>query len=134
MNNKTLIGRDNILFLINDSAQELNIHCENLDKIYDKSLSRYNVDNFIIFIYPNKSLIYKENLPSEYNIKYRPGLDIYKQKFNNNLYDLYEILKNEKDIYYKTDTHINIKGNYLVYKYVIEIINKRLGLNIEYKI
>lgn len=42
-------------------------------------------------------------------------------------------LKMKKDIYYKTDTHINIKGNYLVYKYVIEIINKKLGLNIEYK-
>jgi hypothetical protein len=87
----------------------------------------------MIFIYPNKSLIYKDQLPNEYNVKYRPGIDVYKQKFKKNLYDLYEILKNEKDIYYKTDTHINNKGNYLVYKYFIEIINIRLGLNIEYK-
>lgn len=96
MNNKTLIGKDNILFLVNDSGEELTIHCENLDKISDKSLSRYKIDNFIIFIYPNKSLIYKDNLPSQYKIKYRPGLDVYKEKFKNNLYDLYEILKNEK--------------------------------------
>jgi hypothetical protein len=58
---------------------------------------------------------------------------VYKKKFKNNLYDLYDILKNEEDIYYKTDTHINIKGNYIVYKFFIEIINKRLKLNLKYK-
>ena len=133
MTNKTLIGKNNYLFLINDSGDELNIHCNNILKITDMTLSRYKNNNIIFFIYPNKCLIYKDYLPSQYNVKYRPAFDVYKQKFKHNLYDLYDILKNEEDIYYKTDTHINIKGNYVVYKFFIKIINKRLNLNLKYK-
>lgn len=132
-NIKTLIGKNNILFLINDSAEELKVHCENLLKIYDINLSQYTFKNFILFVYPNKSLIYKNYLPDEYKIKYRPALDIYKNKFKDNIYDLYEILKYDSDLYYKTDAHINHKGNYIVYKYFIEIINIKLKLNIKPK-
>ena len=128
--NKTLIGKDNVLFLNNDSSEELLIHCNNLIKVQDITLSRYTFENFIIFIYPNKSLIYKDYLPDGYTIQYRPALEIYKNKFQNNLYDLYEILKYENDIYYKTDTHINNKGNYIVYKFFIDVINSRFNLNI----
>jgi len=129
--NKTLIGKQNYLFLCNDNNEELKIHCENLLKIHDLSLSKYTFKNYIIFVYPNKSLIYKNYLPDEYKIKYRPALEIYKKKFNNNLYDLHDILKNHNNIYYKTDTHINIKGNYIVYKYYIKIINQILDLRIK---
>ena len=128
--NKTLIGKQNVLFLVNDSAKELEVHCDNLNVIYDKTLSRYDFKNFLIFVYPNKSLIYKDLLPEGYIFKYRPGIEIYKQKFNDKLIDLYEILKDENDIYYKTDVHINLKGNYLVYKYFINFINSKLNLNI----
>jgi len=128
--NKTLIGKNNILFLTNDSAEELKVHCDNLLKVSDLTLSRYNFKNFILFVYPDKSLIYKDYLPDEYECKYRPAFDVYKNKFKNNMHDLYEILKNETDVYYKTDTHINIKGNYIVYNYFIEVINSQLKLNI----
>ena len=132
--NKTLIGKNNILFLNNDACEELNVHCNNLIKVSDLTLSRYTFNKFIMFIYPNKSLIYKDYLPDKYIFKYRNALDIYKKKLKDNIYDLYEIFKYETDIYYKTDTHINFKGNYIVYKYFIEIINSRLGLNIIPKI
>ena len=33
--NKTLIGKNNYLFLINDSGQELKIHCDNLNLVND---------------------------------------------------------------------------------------------------
>lgn len=128
--NKTLIGKNNILFLTNDTGEELKIHCENLLKVSDLTLSRYNFENFILFVYPDKSLIYKDYLPDEYECKYRPAFDVYKDKFKNHMHDLYEILKNETDVYYKTDTHINMKGNYIVYNYFIEIINSELKLNI----
>jgi len=128
--NKTLIGKNGILFLHNDSAKELDVHCNNLNLIQDATLSRYTFNNFFIFVYPNKSLIYKDYLPDGYICKYRPAFDIYKNKFNNNIFDLYEILKNETDVYYKTDTHINFKGNYIVYKYFIDILNSRLNLNL----
>jgi hypothetical protein len=127
---KTLIGKNNILFLCNDSSKELESHCENILKINDISLSRYIFNNYFLFVYPDKSLIYKDYLPDNYVFKYRNSLDIYKKKFQNKLHDLYEILKYENDIYYKTDTHINIKGNYLVYKYFITVINKHFNVNI----
>lgn len=130
---KTLIGKNNILFLINDGADELKVHCENLLKIQDINLSRYKHENTYLFIYPNKSLIYKEYLPDEYIFKYRPALEIYKNKFKNKIYDLYEILNYESDVYYKTDTHINVKGNCIVYKYFIEVLNSILHLNIKIK-
>ena len=131
MTHKTFIGKNNILFLCNDSTEELNNHCNNLHKNYDLPLSKYTFDNYILFVYPNKSLIYKDYLPEKYIFKYRNALEAYNKKLENKIYDLYEILKYETDIYYKTDTHINIKGNYIVYKYFIEVVNKTLNLNIK---
>ena len=122
--NKTLIGKEGYLFLQNDECKELEVHCNNLDLIKDKQLKHYkHIDKTFIVIYPNKSLIYKKYLPDGYNIKYRPGLEIYKNIFNNKLLDGYEYLKDEVDVYYKTDTHINLKGNYIIYKKFIEKIN-----------
>ena len=46
--NKTLIGKDNYLFLTNDSAKELEVHCNNLNLVQDKSLQRYKFDNFLL--------------------------------------------------------------------------------------
>ena len=128
MSNKTLIGKNNYLFLINDSCKELQVHCNNLIMISDMSLSRYTFDNYMLVIFPNKSLIYKDLLPIEYTVKYRPGFKIYKDKFNNNLIDGYELLKNERDTYYKTDTHINLKGNYIIYISFINKVNEILHL------
>jgi hypothetical protein len=130
---KTLIGHNNVLFLINDSCQEIKVHCENLNLVKDPSLSRYNFKNFFMFVYPNKTLIYKDELPDEYIVKYRPALQIYKNKLKDNIIDLYEILKNEENVYYKTDTHINHKGNYIVYKYFIQFLNSILNMNLKPK-
>ena len=131
--NKTLIGKENVLFLINDSALELKIHCRNLNLVIDHKLSRYTFPNFFLFVYPDKSIIYKNYLPDIFNAKFRPALEIYKRKFQHNLFDLFEVLKNETDTYYKTDTHINLKGNYIVYKYFINVLNSRLNANFNYK-
>ena len=130
---KTLLGKNDYIFLQNDSAMELKVHCDNLNLVKDLSLKRYTFNNFCIIVFPNKSLIYKDLLPDEYKVKYRPALDIYMNILNNKLIDTYNILKNEEDIYYKTDTHINIKGNYIVYKYFIQEINKKYNLCIEPK-
>jgi hypothetical protein len=129
--NKTLIGKKGYLFLINDSANELKVHCENLDLVQDKSLSRYNLNNFFLVVFPNKSLIYKKYLPDNYNIKYRPAFVIYKNKLQKNILDGYKILKDETDTYYKTDTHINLKGNYIIYNEFINRINILFNLNIK---
>ena len=127
---KTLIGKNDTLFLENDSGNELPIHCNNLNKVFDKSLSRYSFENFMIFVFPDKCLLYKKFLPDNYVVKYRPALDVYKNALKNKVYDLLNILKKEEDIYYKTDTHINLKGSYIVYKFFIEAINLRYNLQI----
>ena len=127
---KTLLGKNNILFLTNDNGKELLIHCDNLNLVKDDSLYRYNFKNFMIFVYPDKSVIYKDFLPDEFVVKYRPAIEIYKNKFKDNMHDLYDILKDEKDVYYKTDTHINLKGNYIAYKYFIETINQQYNLQL----
>jgi hypothetical protein len=131
--NKTLIGKHNYLFLINDSAKELEVHCNNLNLVQDKTLSRFKFKNFLLIVFPNKSLVYKQYLPDEYKIKYRPALDHYKNVLTNTLVDTYDILKNEEDVYYKTDTHINIKGSYIVYKYFIQKLNELYRLDIKIK-
>jgi hypothetical protein len=131
---KTLIGKNGVLFLTNDGSEELKIHCNNLVKVHDITLSRYQFKNYMIFIYPDKSFVYRKDLPEPYYAQYRPGLEIYKNKFKDNLYDLYEVLQSETDIYYKTDTHINTKGNYIVYQHFIKVLNSRLNLNITPKI
>jgi hypothetical protein len=128
--NKTLVGKNGYLFLINDSANELKVHCDNLDLVQDKTLVRYNLNNFFLVVFPNKSLIYKKYLPDNYNIKYRPAFVIYKNKLQKHILDGYKILKNETDTYYKTDTHINLKGNYMIYNEFINRINNLFNLNI----
>jgi hypothetical protein len=130
---KTLIGKNNILFLNNDTCEELKVHCDNLLKVADLSLSRYKFDNFILFVYPNKCLIYKDYLPDEYIFRYRPALDIYKNVLQNKVHDLYDVLKGETNVYYKTDTHINVKGNYIIYHYFIGLINSLFHLTIQPK-
>ena len=69
--NKTLIGKNNYLFLINDSCRELEVHCNNLLLVQDIKLSHLKIfDNYMIIIFPNKSLYYKKFLPDEYIITY----------------------------------------------------------------
>lgn len=133
MQPKTLIGKNGYLFLINDSARELDIHCNNFLFIEKNSLDKYNFNNFLLFVYPDKSVIFKNFLPDNYISKYRPGIIYYKSKLGDKVIDLYDILEYEEDIYYKTDTHINLKGNYIVYKYFIMTINYIFNLEINIK-
>ena len=51
-NNKTLIGSENYLFLVNDSAKELEVHCNNLMLVDKKNLSRYNnnLEKFLLIV------------------------------------------------------------------------------------
>jgi len=132
--NKTLIGKNNYLFLKNDESRELDIHCSNLCLV-NSNFSRFNkyINKYYITIFPDKSLIYKQYLPDLYIAKFRPGLVVYKSFFNDRLFDTYEILKNIDEPYYKTDTHINIKGAYVVYCNFVKNINNLYNLQIPIK-
>jgi hypothetical protein len=130
MENKTLIGKENHLFLINDSAQELNVHCNNLNLVIDEKLSHLNFEKYLLTVFPNKSLYYKKYLPDNFIVKYRPALEIYKNILKDKIFDSYDLLKNIDDAYYKTDTHINLKGNYNVYLEFIKKCNNKYNMNL----
>jgi len=89
MQNKTLIGKNNYLFLINDSCKELEVHCKNLNLVKDIKLSHLNFKNYMLIVFPNKSLCCKEYLPDQYLIKFRPAFDIYKNFLKNKILDGY---------------------------------------------
>jgi hypothetical protein len=130
--NKTLIGKNGYLFLQNDSAKELEVHNNNLCLVDLQFYKKYESikDNFLIVVFPNKSLIYSNYLPDTYEMKYRPGLDLYSDYFKNNLLDGFPYLSNS-DTYYKTDTHINLKGALIMYNLLIDKINNLFNMNIE---
>jgi len=125
--NKTLIGKNGYLFLINDSCNELETHCS--EKIPNIKLKEFS-NNYLLIVFPNKSLMHKEYLPEKYNMKYRHALNIYKSHLKEKLLDGYEYLKDEVDVYYKTDTHINLKGSIIIYEKFIEKINELYSLNL----
>lgn len=129
---QTIIGKNNILFLGDDASNELQIHCNNLNRVSDASLSRYdyNRNKFFIIVFPDKSVYYKNYLPDAYKSIYRPALNVYKSKFNDKLFDAYEVLENLSDAYYKTDTHINFKGAYSVYLEFIKRVNNIYNLGL----
>jgi len=134
MENKTLIGKENYLFLINDACRELEVHCNNLNLIKDKNISHIKFNNYILIIFPNKCLYYKNYLSDEYKIKYRPGFQIYKNILKEKVLDGYKYLKNIDNCYYKTDTHINLKGNYIIYLEFIKKCNLIYNMNLEERI
>lgn len=136
MSNKTLIGKNNWLFLQNDSAKELEVHNNNLCLVDDNFYNKYanTKHKYFLTVFPNKSYLYKQYLPDGYDLKYRPGFDKYKQHFNKHVLDGHDILKDELETYYKTDTHINLKGNYIIYKHFIYKINQLFNLNFPTKI
>jgi len=126
--NKTLIGKNNVLFLSNDTSKELELHCGTY--IPDIKPIVRDLTKYFLTVFPDKSLLMKDFLPDEYQAKYRPSFDKYNTVLGDNILDAYELLKNEEHVFYKTDTHITLKANYIVYLIFIEKINKLFHLNI----
>jgi hypothetical protein len=133
--NKTLIGKNDYLFLINDSCKELEIHNNNTCLVDKNFYLRYeNIKEKMLFVvFPNKSFIYSQFLPDIYKLKYRSGFDMYKQYFGNHIMDGYDILKNIDDTYFKTDTHINNNGGLIIYNSFIDKANELFNFNIPNK-
>jgi len=121
-----LIGKNGYLFLQNDSSKEIKIHCENLCLVNDPSLNRYThyKDKYFFVVFPDKSYICNDFLPDCFHSKYRPGFQIYKEYFKDKILDGYEVLKDIDDIYYKTDSHMNLKGAYEIYCKFMDSFNE----------
>lgn len=134
--NKTLIGKNGYLFLQNDSARELEVHCNNLDIIKPYQIRKVLQikDKYIMTIFPNKSLLCKDYLPDGYYPMYRPGFQKYSAALTNHIIDGYELLKEKKDeVFYKTDTHMNLNGCCMIYHAFVDTVNQLFGLSIPKK-
>lgn len=112
---KCIKGKDNYLFLVNDSNNELKQH---FDPYYEnrfnkdiflkqlnekKKYSKENNIKYFFFLVPDKSLVCKDFLPFESNYEKRNFNTI-----NNDLPDFREYL--DYSCYFKNDSHINYEG------------------------
>jgi len=134
--NKTLIGKNGYLFLINDSSNEIQRHVNEESIIQIESLNRYDtvLNKFFIVVFPDKSYVCKSQMPDGYDIKYRPHIETYKNKFGNYLFDGYEIIGDDIETFYKTDSHMNLKGTVQIYYEFVKKINSIFKLNLIEKI
>ena len=132
MNNKVLIGKDNYLFIINDSSESLNKHNKSyISNLYPNNLhNRYNkyIKQMLFVIFPDKEVVCKDFLPDHIICNSRPYADTYNKYFSKNIIDGYLIL--DPSDYYKTDTHINCKGELKIYYAIINYLNKLFNVRI----
>jgi hypothetical protein len=133
--NKTLIGKNGYLFLHNDSSDEIQRHVNNFSNISVESLYRYDTvrNRCFITVFPNKSFVCRSKLPDGYDIKYRADLDVYKKKFGNHIFDGYEVIGDDIETFYKTDTHMNLNGTIRIYYEFVKKINSLFNLDLTEK-
>jgi len=155
--NKSLVeknviaGRDNFLFLGNGFNNVLK-KTQGIDRPSKTEIDKWSDKlkflqqqyeskgiKFIIVIAPNKESVYKDKLPSGMNYNGKTITDdIVESALNKNInmLDLRSLLEKEKYsnnelLYFKTDTHWNMKGASLGFESTINFINDTYKINIE---
>ncbi|MDR0828077.1 MAG: acyltransferase family protein [Desulfovibrio sp.] len=148
---KAFIGNDGWLFLGNDYdscldkltgeiSPAITAHSESSSSSIIALLKQYDGIKKIIFIGPNKSTIYPEHLPTDIRPSSHRYISPILQKFQESGIDVFdptEVLlkaKNDKLLYYRTDTHWNNFGAYLAVQGLLmhldftpEMIDKAFG-------
>lgn len=130
---KTLFGKEDYLFLINDASKSLENHCNNISifnfnyiNVYYKYIESKKI---LFFMFPDKEIICKDYLPDKYKIINRDKMNYYKLNFFDLFYDSSKLF--DVNDFYKTDTHINLKGMLKFYNEVCKIISEKLNINIK---
>ena len=124
--NKTIKGKNNYLFLINDTNNEIRQHFDNsfinkfkyIDFIRDYYFKKYLFEKmnlkYYYFVVPDKSVVCKDFIPFKYEVIKRNAT-----KFNVIL-DFKDNLTHSD--YWRYDSHINLKGaKKLVFDYINHI-------------
>lgn len=134
MEHKTLIGRSGFLFLINDSSNEIDLHKNGSKRCSDDIVMKYSKvkNKYCMLVYPNKSFVCQKYLPDEYKpLIYRDQYNQFKEALDEHLYDGLEHMKeNGEKYFYKTDTHMNLLGTYMLISKFINYINDKFLLNL----
>ena len=132
---KTLYGKEDYLFLINDNSNSLINHCKKFHDFNVNSINRYltyiKSKKIFLFVFPDKEIICKEFLPDDYIIKNRSKLDYYKVTFFNLLYDTTNLF--DISDYDKSESHINLKGMIKFYYKICDILSNKFNVEINKK-
>jgi hypothetical protein len=124
---KTLIGKNGYLFLTNDTAKEIESHFCNETTV--KNYACIKKENYLLTVFPNKSYLLRHLLPDTYLLRYRPAFNKYAEVLGDHILDGYEILK-DLNVFYKTDTHLNLYGACEMYYHFVDRVNELFNLNI----
>jgi len=144
LNSKTMLGKDNFLFLICDTNNEIMQHftpenCtqEYKEKIFTTLETRTKVfENmgiqYLFFVIPDKSVVYNDLLPDPIcNMPMHRHVTQLQKYFKVHssikfvdLFPAYHKHKNTKKLFYKYDTHHNNIGSYYAYGSIIEELIK----------
>lgn len=146
---RVIIGKDGFLFLGNHHENVLDKTSgayrpsdKDIDKWTDKlrSVQQWYEERDIVFaiaIAPNKHTIYREKLPDWIKPAQKMITDDIVEHSRSkkiNIVDLRdELLAHKKngDLYYKTDTHWNLKGASIGYRSIISYLNRSLRTSVD---
>ena len=136
-------GDGNELFLSPQIIQNKEECLENLKNVAKNSINKVaeqvteNGSKFIFLSIPRKDEMMEEYLPKSY-IKgtemYLQSIDGLKESLSENvvLVDAYSVLKEKVDKpFYKTDHHMNIRGAYTLFEWLISYVNSTSNSNIQ---
>lgn len=128
-------GENNELFLSPQIEQNESKYLSNLEKTTKNELNNVAKEvtdagsKFIFISIPRKDVLMEKYLPNTY-IK---GTELYKKAVqaiqnsaaeNVEVVDAYELLKDKVEApFYKTDHHMNIRGGYAVFKWLVDRVN-----------
>jgi hypothetical protein len=127
---KTIIGKNNYLFL----STEVEKHTGHIGSNHGFLKQKYlpYMSKLLLIIFPSKCVVCKSNLPDDIQCDFRDGLKNHKEVLQNNIIDCFEEC-NEEEMFYKTDSHMNLLGAERVYKMFLKKMSDLFNLSINEK-
>jgi len=125
---KTIIGKSNYLFLTSEEVQ-------NKRDVTNNSLRQLNqtyvpfIKNFALIVFPNKIVVCKDYFDGYKTNSFQT--DLYRCVLKNNF--VYEPDKFDFNDFYKTDSHMNLKGSLKIYYSFIETLKSLFKIDMEPK-
>lgn len=125
--NKTIVGKNGYLFLSSEFdyyTKVVSLQRQQYLKEFYQSIS----STYLLFVFPNKSIICKKYLTDSFSSQCNK-MQAFKAIINNNLL-IYKPNNFESTDFYKTDSHMNLKGCIKMYNIFLEVLKQRLGIRL----
>lgn len=147
-NNKVVVGKENWLFLQNDTNRIVEQNAgickfsSNGIKKWVRTLEARTAMlkdrgiKYYFFVAPNKESIYPEYLPDGYILSEQRPIEQIMEGLSTSTVNLWyplevlKLYKSEFSLYTQVNTHWNARGGYIAYKYLANIIKKEYPLKV----